>query len=144
MASPTSSAVERLSPEYFACIRSAAWKAIRDRVVYRDRSVCRMCKTETNQPDVHHMTYERFGRERLDDLITVCRPCHERTHANQQIARMGQSNEPSWERRLDGWARKVYETESWERIVGREVAEWSFKQWLKRRGEWSAEDEFWS
>ena len=30
--------------------------------------------------DVHHNTYERLGCERLEDLIQLCRPCHEHHH----------------------------------------------------------------
>src|SRR5262249_38752381 len=29
---------------------------------------------------VHHLTYERVGRELLDDLITLCRSAHRRLH----------------------------------------------------------------
>lgn len=30
---------------------------------------------------VHHITYERFGRELFKDLIVVCDGCHELLHA---------------------------------------------------------------
>ena len=30
--------------------------------------------------DVHHLTYERLGKERLDDLQALCRKCHEQKH----------------------------------------------------------------
>jgi hypothetical protein len=30
--------------------------------------------------DVHHLTYVRFGHERLEDLLTLCRPCHDAAH----------------------------------------------------------------
>jgi len=29
------------------------------------------------QAAVHHLTYERIGREELDDLLAVCQPCHD-------------------------------------------------------------------
>jgi 5-methylcytosine-specific restriction endonuclease McrA len=28
--------------------------------------------------DLHHRKYDQLGRERLDDLIPLCRACHER------------------------------------------------------------------
>ena len=33
------------------------------------------CTNEATQ--VHHLTYERIGKERLDDLQALCRKCHE-------------------------------------------------------------------
>ena len=39
---------------------------------------CRLCNASENeaQLEVHHRTYERLGRERADDLTTVCHECH--------------------------------------------------------------------
>lgn len=31
--------------------------------------------------DVHHLTYERFGKELLADLQILCRKCHDEVHA---------------------------------------------------------------
>lgn len=31
---------------------------------------------------VHHLTYDRFGHERLSDLRVLCESCHDRDHAN--------------------------------------------------------------
>ena len=30
--------------------------------------------------DMHHKTYKRIGQERLNDLIPLCRDCHEMAH----------------------------------------------------------------
>lgn len=30
---------------------------------------------------VHHITYERLGCHEIDDLITLCRPCHTKIHS---------------------------------------------------------------
>lgn len=30
--------------------------------------------------DLHHRSYKRIGKERLHDLVPLCRPCHEETH----------------------------------------------------------------
>jgi hypothetical protein len=30
--------------------------------------------------DVHHLTYERLGEERDEDLLVVCCPCHASIH----------------------------------------------------------------
>jgi 5-methylcytosine-specific restriction endonuclease McrA len=35
--------------------------------------------------EVHHLTYERLGEERLTDLVALCRSCHEREHAYKDL-----------------------------------------------------------
>jgi hypothetical protein len=31
---------------------------------------------------VHHLTYERLGEELIEDVIIICRPCHEKEHGH--------------------------------------------------------------
>src|SRR4029453_6746375 len=55
---------------------SGAWRRIREACLKRDGYRCRLC----NSPDdlqAHHRTYERFGREDLNDLTTLCASCHD-------------------------------------------------------------------
>lgn len=43
--------------------------------------MCERC--HHNEADsVHHLTYERQGRERLEDLQHVCFPCHQYIHGH--------------------------------------------------------------
>jgi hypothetical protein len=35
--------------------------------------------------DVHHLTYERLGSELADDLLVLCRNCHELIHGKRII-----------------------------------------------------------
>ena len=37
---------------------------------------CERCGERTRRLEVHHLTYERFGRELLTDLQALCEPCH--------------------------------------------------------------------
>lgn len=32
--------------------------------------------------DIHHVTYENVGRETIDDLIALCRDCHDEKHTH--------------------------------------------------------------
>lgn len=53
-----------------------AWK---DAILLRDK-VCRRCNSHATSDetlDCHHVTYENFGCEKLEDGILLCRPCHE-------------------------------------------------------------------
>jgi len=43
--------------------------------------VCAACGTPwTLRDDLHHATYERLGAEAHDDLVPMCRACHEALH----------------------------------------------------------------
>jgi hypothetical protein len=93
---------------------------------------CAHCRTTDASLDVHHKTYDRFGNERLDDLIALCRPCHDVVHAEKK-ARL---EEEHYERRVDAWARKVYGDYGYGDGFGPdwdEVSE-AFDDWLERRG----------
>lgn len=59
---------------YDAYLRSDAWKAIRLLVLDRDSFTCRNCGEPAT--DAHHLTYDRFGHEKLADLVASCRACN--------------------------------------------------------------------
>ena len=58
---------------------SPAWRAKKEQVFWRRGQVCEACKVGW-PVDVHHMTYKRLGRERLSDLMVLCRRDHDRAH----------------------------------------------------------------
>lgn len=66
-------------PSYAAYLASPAWKALRRRVMERDRWRCVLCGSKKNL-QVHHDRYDGLGREELRDLKTVCTACHEHIH----------------------------------------------------------------
>jgi len=65
---------------------STYWREIREQCLARDGYRCRLC----NSPDdlqAHHRTYERFGREELHDLTTLCASCHDVVTDHQRRTR---------------------------------------------------------
>ena len=44
------------------------------------RPICEKDGCTNEATDVHHLTYERIGKERLDDLQALCRKCHKQQH----------------------------------------------------------------
>lgn len=52
-----------------------------------DNHSCVFCKDPGS--DVHHVTYERYGHELLDDLRTLCRTCHNAVTAIEYESGMG-------------------------------------------------------
>ncbi|MCD7805594.1 MAG: HNH endonuclease [Oscillospiraceae bacterium] len=62
------------NPEYDRYIHSAAWRQIADRRLEQDNYTCCVCGKPATE--VHHLTYEHFGNEQLDDLVSLCHRCH--------------------------------------------------------------------
>lgn len=67
--------------DYQEYINSPEWKATSRRRMRMDGFQCAICGTAKNLA-VHHITYERLGREEMDDLITLCKNCHSKVHEN--------------------------------------------------------------
>lgn len=61
---------------YNKYISSQEWRDKANLAKERDGYQCRTC-TSTQDLEVHHRTYERFRHEDLDDLITLCKACHD-------------------------------------------------------------------
>lgn len=61
---------------YAKYINSETWRKKRQARLKMDGNKCRTCHSK-ERLEIHHVTYERFGDEDLDDLITLCRQCHE-------------------------------------------------------------------
>jgi len=68
--------MKRFSPFYLAYIRSAAWRARRERALRLAGYRCQVCG-EGGRLEVHHRTYERLGHEADADLTVLCRWCHQ-------------------------------------------------------------------
>ena len=65
------------------------------------RIVCALCGTRWSQSrgDLHHLSYSRMGRERHEDLMAMCRPCHELVHQAIDASR-------SWQRLISRGRRR--------------------------------------
>lgn len=65
---------------YADYLQSPEWKErarqARQRAGYR----CQRCGSKQGPFEVHHRTYTRKGKERPDDLLVLCRICHQSAH----------------------------------------------------------------
>jgi len=59
---------------------SKEWNTIRKVTLKRDNYTCQSCGVRDISLDVHHTTYEDFGEEKLDQLVSLCRECHSGIH----------------------------------------------------------------
>jgi hypothetical protein len=64
---------------YSAYLLTPEWRARRAKVLKRAGGVCEGCLGRP-ATQVHHLTYERVGREMLFDLVAICDDCHGAIH----------------------------------------------------------------
>ena len=65
--------------DYDKYLRSAKWRNISTAMKRYVDFTCQRCKTKfhPSELDVHHLNYDRLGRERPSDLQVLCRAkCH--------------------------------------------------------------------
>ena len=72
---------------YAAWMNSPTWRRRRRRWASEEtrrsgRIVCAVCSKpwRERRDDLHHASYSRMGRERHEDLVPMCRACHELVH----------------------------------------------------------------
>jgi 5-methylcytosine-specific restriction endonuclease McrA len=76
-------------PELAGCryLRGAEWQRLRFEALELADYKCQLCGRQNRVLDVHHNTYRRVGRERVSDLVVLCRDCHYRYHeATREVA----------------------------------------------------------
>ena len=66
---------------YSQYLKSKHWQFTRQRALLRAGSCCQLCEADEHL-NVHHLTYERRGRESEADIIVLCFSCHSWVHAN--------------------------------------------------------------
>jgi 5-methylcytosine-specific restriction endonuclease McrA len=61
-------------------LKSDAWQRKRYVVLRRDNWKCVYCGAKATQ--VHHKRYAKYniGKEPIDWLVSICKPCHDRIH----------------------------------------------------------------
>lgn len=72
---------------YSAYLESPDWAETRARIMaHAMRPVCEMCHHET-AVHVHHLpgSYEHLGAERDEELLALCKPCHQAQHPDKDL-----------------------------------------------------------
>lgn len=69
--------------EYAEYLQSPRWRLI-SQAMREAYQVCQRCEFPY-ELNVHHLTYERLGKETIGDLIVLCRSCHSREHFLEDI-----------------------------------------------------------
>lgn len=63
-----------MNKNYGKYIRSKAWRRKANERLEMDGHTCQVCGRKAEE--VHHLTYDRFGHEDMNDLVSLCRKCH--------------------------------------------------------------------
>lgn len=73
--------------EYNDYMASPLWKAIRERVLQRDKGLCVGCGHRASQ--VHHRNYSQsvMSGRNIKPLASLCRQCHDTIHSNEDGTR---------------------------------------------------------
>jgi len=58
---------------------------VREYVLHRDGHICQICKGKSRDKvlEVHHIVSRQVGGDRPDNLITLCRSCHQKLHRGE-------------------------------------------------------------
>jgi len=59
------------------------WRNFRKRALEHHGMKCADCGEENVRFDIHHLTYERFGKEELSDVVVLCHNCHHKRHKTE-------------------------------------------------------------
>lgn len=65
--------------KYREYLISKKWEGYKNAIHYIYNDQCYICGS-TKELHVHHKTYDRIYHEDLDDLILLCKYCHEKVH----------------------------------------------------------------
>lgn len=67
---------------YREYLRTQHWALAQSAVLKRDHNKCADCGDSNKEKaiEVHHITYIRRGKENLEDLMTLCKDCHNERH----------------------------------------------------------------
>lgn len=83
---------------YADYLQSPHWLRLRQR--YRDTRPWECICGRRTGLQLHHITYERLGAEKLDDLRPLCRPCHSRLHELARLNPAGDLDPRTYAHRL--------------------------------------------
>jgi len=77
---------------YYVYIKSDEWYSRSAPIRNRNAGICECCNMRYGV-SVHHKTYIRLGNETQEDLLHVCRECHEMIHQKGKY--------PIWKSRVE-------------------------------------------
>lgn len=66
----------------FGYLKSEHWSNVRIEALAREKGKCQICSEESISNDAHHIWYpDNIYETRADQLVILCRPCHDFLHS---------------------------------------------------------------
>jgi len=102
------------SPEYVAAIASPHWKNLIQIALHRSNASCEHCRRSPFDSmipihlSLHHLTYERLGKELESDVVLLCEACHENADKKREQETRRRQSARLYHARFHGWASKKY------------------------------------
>ncbi|MEZ5383975.1 MAG: hypothetical protein R3F13_00525 [Prosthecobacter sp.] len=126
------------SSEYETYIKSPAWRRTAEAVKRHFGYVCKRCRYSGWDVEVHHLNYDRLGRELFSDLEVLCKSCHKIADRERALANAADSEDQRQEAAYRTYMEKKY-GEDWYEDDSFETRE-EFDEWLERKQEQEMED----
>jgi hypothetical protein len=70
---------ELLAMDYGDYLKTQHWYSVRNKVFKRAKYQCELCGSKDTL-NAHHKTYANLGKEKLSDIIVLCKKCHQKFH----------------------------------------------------------------
>ena len=83
----------------------------------------------------HHETYERFTKERLDDLVVLCKDCHEEEDKKRKRQQEEKAAEALYEARFAGYMKKKYGEDYFFHEMPIDADYEEFEEWVEKKSE---------
>jgi hypothetical protein len=81
----------------FKYLKSEEWKTVRTDALVAFSARCYICGNEDIENDVHHVFYQdSFWNTKPDDLIVLCRKCHDLIHAITALRKKDNEKGSCW------------------------------------------------
>lgn len=69
--------------DYKRYISSLKWKNFKQDIIDERGASCEECRKPCDKLDLHHKTYDRLFNEGREDVVLLCRSCHEKVHGRK-------------------------------------------------------------
>lgn len=65
---------------YKLYVKTEHWQHFRTEALKFAQYKCQLCNAKDAELNVHHKNYDNLGRETFNDVIVLCKECHEVHH----------------------------------------------------------------
>lgn len=89
--------------DYGKYLLTRHWRKVREKKMKEQGYICERCKKKfkTPQLQIHHLTYENIGNEKMEDLMCLCTNCHNIIHGSKKaLEKENKDKEAKYDRML--------------------------------------------